>query len=149
MYQSIFIQHCFFFLTDISPRLSLLVIIILSLCCLNSYNGDFVFDDSEAIVNNKDVKDSPLKDVFENDFWGAKLSRNDSHKSYRPLTILSFRYDKKIIFSTKVLKEITFFVQVSLLASRILRPQGLSHCQYYVVHDSLCIGISSFSNFSF
>lgn len=81
----------FSFITDIPLRLSLCIIIVLSLCCLNSYNGGFVFDDSEAIVNNKDVKDSPLKDVFENDFWGAKLSRNDSHKSYRPLTILSFR----------------------------------------------------------
>lgn len=67
------------------------MIILLSLCFANSYNGEFVFDDSEAIVNNEDVQSTPLWAIFNNDFWGTKLTNKQSHKSYRPLTILTFR----------------------------------------------------------
>lgn len=70
---------------------SITLITIASLCFLNSYDGDFVFDDSEAIINNEDVQTTPLYDIFQNDFWGTKLLNKRSHKSYRPLTILSFR----------------------------------------------------------
>ena len=34
---------------------------------------------------------TPLRSVFSNDFWGLPLSDPESHKSYRPLTVLSFR----------------------------------------------------------
>ncbi|KAL6433591.1 hypothetical protein ACFW04_006584 [Cataglyphis niger] len=75
----------------VSPLLSYWTIVILSLCFINSYDGDFVFDDTEAIVNNHDVYDTSIWDIFKNDFWGTKLSYKQSHKSYRPFTILSFR----------------------------------------------------------
>ncbi|KAG7467091.1 hypothetical protein MATL_G00149650 [Megalops atlanticus] len=62
------------------------------LCFMNSYDGEFVFDDSEAIINNKDLKpETPLNNIWRNDFWGSNLSSNTSHKSYRPLTVLTFR----------------------------------------------------------
>ncbi|XP_011635956.1 transmembrane and TPR repeat-containing protein 4-like [Pogonomyrmex barbatus] len=67
------------------------IIVILSLCFINSYDGDFVFDDTEAIINNNDVRDTSFWKIFQNDFWGTKLSHKRSHKSYRPFTILSFR----------------------------------------------------------
>ncbi|XP_014609458.1 PREDICTED: transmembrane and TPR repeat-containing protein 4-like isoform X3 [Polistes canadensis] len=70
---------------------ALLIIIILSLCYANSYNGVFVFDDAEAIVNNDDAQKTPIWKIFKNDFWGTKLSHKGSHKSYRPLTVLTFR----------------------------------------------------------
>lgn len=61
-------------------------------CFAWSYDGDFVFDDSEAIVNNKDLRaETPLGDLWHHDFWGSRLSSNTSHKSYRPLTVLTFR----------------------------------------------------------
>ena len=62
-------------------------------CYVNSIWGDFVFDDSEAVVKNKDVDPgaSSLADVFSHDFWGSNISSRSSHKSYRPLTVLSFR----------------------------------------------------------
>ncbi|XP_058132439.1 protein O-mannosyl-transferase TMTC4 isoform X3 [Dasypus novemcinctus] len=70
-----------------------LVVGFVSLICFaRSYDGEFVFDDSEAIVNNKDLQaDTPLGDLWHHDFWGSKLSSNTSHKSYRPLTVLTFR----------------------------------------------------------
>ena len=61
-------------------------------CYLNCIACDFVFDDRLAIVDNKDVQHgSPLAPIWTNDFWGKSLQMHDSHKSYRPLTILSFR----------------------------------------------------------
>ncbi|KAM4731027.1 protein O-mannosyl-transferase TMTC4 isoform 2-T2 [Anableps anableps] len=68
------------------------VAVVALLCFINSYDGEFVFDDSEAIVNNKDLKPAtPLSNIWQNDFWGSNLSSNSSHKSYRPLTVLTFR----------------------------------------------------------
>ncbi|KAF7656930.1 hypothetical protein LDENG_00034290 [Lucifuga dentata] len=68
------------------------VALVALLCFINSYDGDFVFDDSEAIVNNKDLRPgTPLNNIWHNDFWGTNLSSNSSHKSYRPLTVLTFR----------------------------------------------------------
>ena len=31
--------------------------------------------------------------MFANDFWGLPIKRNDSHKSYRPITVLTFRWN--------------------------------------------------------
>ena len=39
---------------------------------------------------------SPLSEVFRNDFWGMPLSDPESHKSYRPLTVLSFRLNRQL-----------------------------------------------------
>ena len=61
-------------------------------CYLNSVICGFVFDDRLAIIDNADVQHgAPLADVWVNDFWGKSLRKTDSHKSYRPLTVLSFR----------------------------------------------------------
>ncbi|XP_063969709.1 protein O-mannosyl-transferase TMTC1-like isoform X1 [Lytechinus pictus] len=58
----------------------------------NALRGDFVHDDVFAIKNNKDLLPStPLSKVFQNDFWGKSMSDNTSHKSYRPLCVLTFR----------------------------------------------------------
>lgn len=38
-----------------------------------------------------DRSNTALRSVFRNDFWGLPLSDLESHKSYRPLTVLSFR----------------------------------------------------------
>lgn len=61
-------------------------------CYLNGIEGDFVHDDIPAVTLNRDVlAQNPVKSVFENDFWGTPMADEDSHKSYRPLTVLTFR----------------------------------------------------------
>ena len=63
-----------------------------TLSYLSSCWADFVFDDNEAILTNQDITmETPLLDVFTHDFWGRSVLDKNSHKSYRPLTVLTFR----------------------------------------------------------
>ena len=70
----------------------------------NSLAGDFVHDDLSAITGNPDVIGADPADAsggngstfsswdfLRNDFWGTSLLDPRSHKSYRPLTILTFK----------------------------------------------------------
>ncbi|GAB6018795.1 hypothetical protein CHUAL_000457 [Chamberlinius hualienensis] len=66
--------------------------IVSILCYINSLSGDFVHDDIMAVTTNQDVVGkTTLANVFQNDFWGKPMHDNTSHKSYRPLTIITFR----------------------------------------------------------
>ena len=62
---------------------------------MDSRHGDFVFDDSEAIVSNADIDPNGTSwtQLFHHDFWGNPVEHKTSHKSYRPLTVLSFQLD--------------------------------------------------------
>lgn len=72
----------------------LLVGALALICYLGSVRGEFVFDDSEAVLGNQDVNPAtPLSRVFSDDFWGKQITDKTSHKSYRPLTVLTFRWN--------------------------------------------------------
>ena len=66
---------------------------------LNGLHGDWLDDDPIAITNNPDVQCprgiqqfwENVADVLSNDFWGTPMASEQSHLSFRPLTILSFR----------------------------------------------------------
>lgn len=74
----------------ISVHVTLLLITVI--CYANSINGQFVHDDIVVIVKNPDVLgQTSIWSLFQNDFWGKPMSDPTSHKSYRPLTVLSFR----------------------------------------------------------
>lgn len=61
-------------------------------CYLNSLNGELVHDDVFAVRDNQDLRSStPILQLFRDDFWGEPMSSLVSHKSYRPLTVLTFR----------------------------------------------------------
>ena len=70
-------------------------LILIALCSINYHNcldGDLVHDDIFAIRDNQDVRlDTPLINLLKNDFWGKPMADPTSHKSYRPLTVLTFR----------------------------------------------------------
>ncbi|XP_062508109.1 protein O-mannosyl-transferase TMTC1-like [Corticium candelabrum] len=61
---------------------------------LNSLNGGLVFDDIRGISKNEDIRTdvTSVWRLWQDDFWGGAMSREQSHKSYRPLTVLSYRY---------------------------------------------------------
>ena len=80
--------------TMVSSRVSsgLCLVLLCGVCYWNSLPGDLVHDDIFAIKDNADVRpDTPLSTLVTNDFWGKPMSDPTSHKSYRPLCVLTFR----------------------------------------------------------
>ncbi|XP_076358340.1 protein O-mannosyl-transferase Tmtc3-like isoform X1 [Tachypleus tridentatus] len=74
-------------------RLYLLAIAATALTLYStSLGGSLVFDDVAAIQGNRDVRpSSSFLNLFFNDFWGTPLYKEQSHKSYRPFTVFTFR----------------------------------------------------------
>lgn len=72
---------------------SLLIFVIGVAVFWNSLNGSFVFDDDSAVTHNKDLRvdETPLLSIFSNDFWGYSMSSTVSHKSYRPVLVMTMR----------------------------------------------------------
>ena len=76
------------------------------LCHLNALSADFAFDDHFALTYNGDVTDAnkPLAALWRNDFWGQDIRGEGSHKSYRPLTVLTFRLNRVLAGSADKLQ---------------------------------------------
>ncbi|KAI6654814.1 Transmembrane and TPR repeat-containing protein 4-like [Oopsacas minuta] len=101
----------------------------------NSLNAGFVFDDHRAILTNKDLEtdgERTIFDLFYNDFWGGAMSRTQSHKSYRPLTVLSYRYLNYLMFGRE---PFTYHLINVLLHSAV--SISVYHLSRLLVRDSL------------
>ncbi|XP_065222277.1 protein O-mannosyl-transferase Tmtc2-like [Planococcus citri] len=60
----------------------------------NTLQGTFVYDDRRAILSNQDTNsNNPAGSLWTNDFWGTPLKSGGSHGSYRPLTVLTYRWN--------------------------------------------------------
>ncbi|GIL81909.1 hypothetical protein Vretifemale_10881, partial [Volvox reticuliferus] len=75
----------------------LLCALVAATVYLNTIPANFAFDDSFAVIYNGDVTSdtNPLWGLLVNDFWGQRIYSAQSHKSWRPLTVLSFRLLRK------------------------------------------------------
>ena len=75
--------------------LDIVLIIGLSIACyFNSLQNELCFDDMFAILYNGDTSANNQESYFsiwKHDFWGNDISLNQSHKSYRPITVTYFR----------------------------------------------------------
>ena len=59
---------------------------------LNTLDCGLCYDDEPAIIKNADLRPStPWSNLLWNDFWGTPMADKDSHKSYRPLCVATFR----------------------------------------------------------
>ncbi|KAG0424235.1 hypothetical protein HPB47_000030 [Ixodes persulcatus] len=71
------------------------VVLVAAAACTayaSSLGAGLVYDDLAAIKGNRDLRPgTPMVNLFFNDFWGTPLRKEQSHKSYRPLTVLTFR----------------------------------------------------------
>eukprot|EP00884_Botryococcus_braunii_P010950 jgi/Botrbrau1/19857/Bobra.0124s0090.2 len=72
---------------------SILALSTIALYC-NTLGAWFAFDDNFAVINNGDVSDpnTTWRGLLYHDFWGQDIKSNQSHKSYRPVTVASFRF---------------------------------------------------------
>lgn len=73
----------------------LLIIVISFLVFYNSLKAEFSFDDHSAVLSNRYVhaNETDWWSLFSVDYWGTPIRSEHSHKSYRPLTSLTFRLD--------------------------------------------------------
>jgi hypothetical protein len=70
----------------------ILVPLVAVLCFVNTWNHEFTFDDLAAIQKNKDLlPETPLYNIFINNYWGSPIKHLNAHKSYRPITTLTFK----------------------------------------------------------
>ena len=70
----------------------IVIIVTTSLAYRNTYHNQFAYDDMFAIVNNADADhSSEFSNLLYNDFWGQDITSESSHKSYRPISVLSFK----------------------------------------------------------
>ena len=73
---------------------SILVAVLGAVCFSNCLDGRFVYDDHVAILRNPVVNgQAPLQEVWKRDYWGEILTSPESHKSWRPITTLTFRWN--------------------------------------------------------
>lgn len=91
-------EHLLILPSSLRPllRSNLSLVIMATILCVASYHnalhGELVHDDIFAIRDNADIRPStPVTQLWVNDFWGESMSSPTSHKSYRPITVLTFR----------------------------------------------------------
>uniref|UniRef100_A0A665TFI4 dolichyl-phosphate-mannose--protein mannosyltransferase n=1 Tax=Echeneis naucrates TaxID=173247 RepID=A0A665TFI4_ECHNA len=102
------------------------------LCYGNSLRGELVHDDVWAIINNPDVRPgSSLGNIFSNDFWGKRMVDNTSHKSYRPLCILTFKLNILLGGTTPL-----YFHIVNVCLHCAVTCLLMHTCERYVFEDS-------------
>jgi len=97
---------------------------------LNSLGNDFVWDDTELIVNNPSVHNlSALPEFFQSHFW-SQSNQPSARGYFRPLILLSYAFDYAIwgpnplgFHITNVLWHVLASVMVCLLVMRLTSSQ--------------------------
>jgi protein O-mannosyl-transferase len=84
------------------PSLWVAIITAISYWDLKALNGKWVYDDAGSVAKNIVVIGQvPWYDAFTRDFWGTSMKEVTSHKSFRPITTLSFKLN--YVFNEHVL----------------------------------------------
>ena len=74
------------------PSLWVAVITAIAYFDWEALHGKWVYDDSGSVAKNVVVVGHvPWTDAFTRDFWGTSMREVTSHKSFRPITTLSFK----------------------------------------------------------
>ena len=74
------------------PSLWVSLLTLLAYWDETALNGSFVYDDGGSVSKNVVVNGQvPLAEVLRRDYWGTPMSEPQSHKSFRPITTLTFR----------------------------------------------------------
>lgn len=78
--------------TSITALERLLLLSLTTALYLNSLPADFAYDDTRAITANDDLRpETPWSALLLHDYWGTPIGSSNSHGSYRPVTVATFR----------------------------------------------------------
>jgi hypothetical protein len=76
----------------LQPSLWVALISVVAYWDTTALHGSFVYDDSGSVAKNVVVNGRvPWTEVIRRDFWGTSMNEPASHKSFRPITTLTFR----------------------------------------------------------
>ncbi|KEG15428.1 transmembrane and tetratricopeptidecontaining 4 [Trypanosoma grayi] len=93
----------------------MIIVIMVHAKCLS---GELTFDDHLAILGNKDSYANSTTSVWnllQNDYWGTKLDSVTANKSFRPLTVLTFRLQhwlSGLHHSAAMLRAVNIFISL-------------------------------------
>lgn len=114
------------------------VICVFVFCYYNLCKGEFVFDDFEVIVVNKDLMfDILFGELFYYDFWGVNISFNISYKSYCFFIILIFWFNywfvEGLYFWGFYVVNVIFYVVVLVLCLKffLIIFNGKNNVKFY------------------
>ncbi|OQR96016.1 transmembrane and TPR repeat-containing protein 4 isoform X2 [Achlya hypogyna] len=134
------------------------VVAVLALATFaNTLSCGFVWDDRAAILTNRDLRadETSVWDLFAHDFWGTSLASRSSHKSFRPLTVLSFRLNHALggfhpfgYHLVNVLLHVASSALVVLCGRRLLATSDLPRAPViagalFAVHPVHCDSVAS------
>ncbi|KAG7336606.1 DUF1736 domain containing protein [Nitzschia inconspicua] len=85
-------------LCQVTVHIVCIVMYLIPILQPNEYGGPTLDEIHIMSPDQKDIHDpsTSMKTIFSNDYWGRPMNAPNSHKSWRPLTILSFRYLKSM-----------------------------------------------------
>ena len=74
------------------PSVWIAAVAIIAYWDKQALTGNWVYDDAGSVLKNIVVNGQvPWTDVFTRDFWGTSMKEVTSHKSFRPLTTITFK----------------------------------------------------------
>jgi hypothetical protein len=136
-----FFRDVLCFLLHLLCLLASLVYLLPVLSPFKLNRRDPVFDELHILSpENKDINgESTLRTIFTKDYWGRPMNAPSSHKSWRPLTVLCFRYLK----GGRLRSRLTAYRIVNILthacvAELVSIPHGDSNnfLVYLLLHNS-------------
>ena len=93
-------------------HLACIALYLIPILTPNEFAGP-TLDEAHVMAGDvqKDIHDpnATWEQIFSNDYWGRPMNSSSSHKSWRPLTVLSFRYLKGpfVDLATQSLEQLT------------------------------------------
>ena len=93
---------------------------IVTIACYHKcLDGQFTHDDVRAVLKNADVVGANTQ-VFQHDFWGGSMKEQSSHKSYRPLTVLTFRLGSMMVSLMMVVMMVVVMMVVVMVVMMVV-----------------------------
>ncbi len=107
---------------------------------------------SRAILSNADVLPStPISSIWKNDFWGTAINSSNSHGSYRPISVITFRLNYWISgfkpwsyhLVNVILHSVSTYLVFALGRVLLPHPAQITAALMFAVHPVHCEAVAS------
>ena len=106
--------------------------------------GKWVYDDAGSVAKNVVVNGQvPWKDAFTRDFWGTPMNEPQSHKSFRPITTLTFKLNWLLADHLRTLEnmdEVTHYFHIVNVILHGVNTGLITEAASYIFDDLAVLG---------